>query len=128
MRTFVSLLFLLTTTAATSLAQVPPASKPELCILDIKAATALVGKHARISSAGSVYSTFNDSDSQSWPSTEMKKLGGRSGWKKYVPAAGDAGTIVHVFMSKGSKPQPIYLLKVADKYVPVACSGIEIMP
>ncbi|MBD1364490.1 hypothetical protein IDJ77_11780 [Mucilaginibacter sp. ZT4R22] len=99
-------------------------TKTDYCKIDSAAAFALIGKTAQIAHDGGVYSTLNDSESLKWPSAEMRKLGGRSGWKKYKPAKGDTGTIVHVFFDSGSTSKFIYLLKVKDKYVPVGCGYI----
>jgi len=100
------------------------ATKTDYCKIDSAAAYALIGKSAQIAHDGGVYSTLNDSESLKWPSAEMRKLGGRSGWRKYKPAKGDTGTIVHVFLDSGSTSKFIYLLKVKDKYVPVGCGYI----
>jgi hypothetical protein len=96
-------------------------NKTDYCNIDSASAFALVGKQAKIEKDGGVYSTLNDSETLKWPNAEMKKLGSRSGWKKYKPAKGDTGTIVHVFVDNGSTSKFIYLLQVKDKYVPVGC-------
>ncbi|MEO7212348.1 hypothetical protein [Mucilaginibacter sp.] len=100
------------------------ANKTEYCKIDSATAFGFIGKQTKIDKEGGVYSTLNDSESLKWPTAEMKKLAGRSGWKKYKPAKGDTGTIVHVFFDSGSTSKFIYLLQVKDKYVPVGCGYI----
>lgn len=104
----------------------PATDKNAYCNIDNAAALKLVGKHAKINVEGGVYSTLNDSESLKWPSAEIKALSGRSGWKKYKPAKGDAGTIVHVFIDNGSTSKYIYLLHIKGVYVPVACGYIAL--
>jgi hypothetical protein len=110
-------------------AQTPAQNISDYCKTDSAATFALIGKQAKIDKEGGVYSTLNLSESLQWPSAEMKKLGGKSGWKKYKPATGDTGTIVHIFVDNGSTSKFIYLLKIKEIYVPVGCACIaEAMP
>ncbi|TFF39308.1 hypothetical protein [Mucilaginibacter psychrotolerans] len=119
-------LFLLCCVTICKAQSAPATDKNAYCSIDNAAALKLIGKHAKISAEGGVYSTLNDSESLKWPSPEIKALSGRSGWKKYKPAKGDVGTIVHVFIDNVSTSKYIYLLQIKGIYVPVACGYIAL--
>merc|ERR1712138_330181 len=65
----------------------------------------------KITNAKKVFSTINEGSALSgWPSEEIKKAAGKSGWGEWVPEAGMEGEVVH---SWGAKR---HLLKVDGKY------------
>ena len=98
--------------------------KPDYCLTDTADAKNVIGRRAKIWHEGGIYPTLNMVEKFKWPSEEMKKRGGQSGWGTFKPGAGDTGTIVHIFPNKGNVDKYIYLLKVKDYYVPIACSYV----
>lgn len=94
--------------------------KPDYCSIGRSGAKSLIGRQAKIWHAGGVYSTLNEGNSFRGLPVEWKRRGGVNGWGSYWPKAGDTGTIVHIFMEKGTART--YLLRIGDNYVPIACS------
>ncbi|XP_071440736.1 pecanex-like protein 1 isoform X2 [Hetaerina americana] len=67
-----------------------------------------------------------------WPDERMRARGGRSHWRDWLPEKGMEGQVVHRWVpchrdpSKRSHVDRIILLvKVDDKYVPIAESGVQ---
>ena len=96
--------------------------KPNYCLKDSAKSKSVLGRQIKIWHEGGIYSTLNTTNKFKWPSKEIKSKGGKNGWKGYVPQAGDIGTVAQIFYDKGSSLKYIYLLKVKDNYVPVACN------
>ncbi len=85
-----------------------------------------VNRVAEITDAGHVYSGINQSDLISWPSAEMKKLGGEDGWGSFRPKNGDQGTIVAELRHWDTRGR-IYILKIGDYYVVIDYRGIKLL-
>jgi hypothetical protein len=96
--------------------------KPDFCSSDTFKNKKLIGQQAKIWHEGGVYSTLNLGNVFNGLPAEWKLKGGVNGWSNYTPKAGDIGTIIHIFTQKESVNKYIYLLKILDNYVPVACS------
>ncbi|WP_218155320.1 hypothetical protein [Chitinophaga sp. YR627] len=98
--------------------------KPDYCLKDSIDAKDVIGKLVKIWHEGGVYPTLNMMKEMKWPSEEIRKKGGQSGWGTFRPKAGDVGIVVDIFTEKSGVNKHIYLLKIEDNYVPVACSYI----
>lgn len=98
--------------------------KPDYCLKDTAGAKNVIGRQVKIWHEGGIYPTLSMVKKFKWPSEEMRKRGGQSGWGAFTPEAGDTGTIVHVFPNRGNVNKYIYLLKVKDYYVPIGCSYV----
>jgi hypothetical protein len=98
--------------------------KPDYCLTDSAEAISLIGRQVKIWHEGGVYSTLNTIKKFKWPSEDMKKRGGQSGWGIFKPQAGDTGIVVQIFPDKGSVNKYIYLLEIKDYYVPLGCSYV----
>ncbi|HVU58639.1 MAG TPA: hypothetical protein VHD83_26450 [Puia sp.] len=99
--------------------------QPDYCSYDPFKMKTFIGRRAKILHEGGVYSTLNETNTFKGLPEEWGRKGGQNGWNDYRPKAGDTGTIVHVFIEKGSNrrySRYIYLLKIGDNYVPVGCS------
>jgi hypothetical protein len=94
--------------------------KPDYCLKDSLNSKSIIGKQVKIWDAGGIYPTINQTNTLKFPTREMKQKSGKSGWGNYYPKEGDIGTVVHIFRSK-DKLRNIYLIKVGDNYVPIAC-------
>ena len=90
-------------------------------------------QRVRIIDRGQVYDTINLGrriDVQ-WPSELMREHGGRSYWKDWNPIEGMEGTVVHRWTPCHRDParrshvdRPIVLIKIDDKFVPIAEAGV----
>ncbi|XP_044731162.1 pecanex-like protein 1 isoform X2 [Chrysoperla carnea] len=67
-----------------------------------------------------------------WPDEKMRAHGGRSYWKDWLPEKGMEGTVVHRWIPNHKDPnrrshvdRTIILIKIDDKYVPIAESGVQ---
>ncbi|KZC13014.1 PREDICTED: pecanex-like protein 1 [Dufourea novaeangliae] len=67
-----------------------------------------------------------------WPDERMRQQGGRSGWKHWVPERGMEGCVVHCWSPNHRDPnrrshvdKVILLVKIDDKYVPIAEQGVR---
>lgn len=67
-----------------------------------------------------------------WPDDSMRQKGGKSHWKDWVPEKGMEGPVVHRWLPCHKDPgrrshvdRTIILVKIDDKYVPIAESGIQ---
>lgn len=96
-------------------------TRTDFCAIKDGEIKSIVDKQAKIWHTGGIYSDLNKNDKYKWPSEESKRKGGVSGWGSYYPKEGDKGTIVAIFSAKGNVYPYIYLLKVADCYVPINC-------
>jgi hypothetical protein len=87
---------------------------------------------AVITDAGGVYSYLNQIEQskwpkyglESWPSSEVRRLGGKDAWGDWHPKQGDEGVIVHVTRHQNGKR--IYILKIGRYYVPIGHNGVRI--
>jgi hypothetical protein len=98
--------------------------KPDYCLKDSADAINLIGRQVKIWHEGGVYSTLNTIKKFKWPSEDVKKRGGQSGWGTFKPQAGDTGIIVQIYPDNGNVNKYIYLLKIRDYYVPLGCSYV----
>ncbi|KAK6621304.1 hypothetical protein RUM43_011610 [Polyplax serrata] len=67
-----------------------------------------------------------------WPDEGMRLKGGRSYWKDWLPDTGMEGQVVHRWVPNHRDPakrsnvdKTILLVKVEDKYVPIAEAGVQ---
>ena len=67
-----------------------------------------------------------------WPDEQWRAQGGRSSWKDWVPEIGMEGVVVHRWVPFHREPQKrshvdktILLVKIDDKFVPIAENGIQ---
>lgn len=97
------------------------AEKPDYCTEDTLQAATLIGRKVKIWSEAGVYPVPDLDTNITWPSEEIKVKASQSDWGSYRPAAGDTGIIVHVFPPKSKQSGSVYLLRIGDNYVPVAC-------
>ncbi len=118
---FLALLILTTKTHSQVLINYVKIEKPNYCSNDTFKTKSLIGRQAKIWHEGGVYSTLNLGNSFKGLPADWKVKGGENGWGNYKPKAGDTGTIVHVFINKGSNNKYIYLLKIGNNYVPIGC-------
>lgn len=98
--------------------------QPNYCLKDSVRSKSIKGRHVKIWDHGGVYNTINTTKLLKWPSKEIKAKSGVNAWGAYSPTSGDTGTVVHIFYHKGNKPKGIYLIKVRENYVPIACNRI----
>ncbi|XP_046384119.1 pecanex-like protein 1 isoform X2 [Ischnura elegans] len=105
----------------------PPASEPV-------AEKEPVYQRVRIVDVNQVYDAINLGRriDVAWPDERMRARGGRSHWRDWLPEKGMEGQVVHRWVpchrdpSKRSHVDRIILLvKVDDKYVPIAESGVQ---
>ncbi|XP_018322376.1 pecanex-like protein 1 isoform X2 [Agrilus planipennis] len=68
----------------------------------------------------------------SWPDENMRAKGGRSHWRDWLPETGMEGQVVHRWSPCHWDPsrrshvdRTILLVKIDDKYVPIAESGVQ---
>ena len=54
----------------------------------------LLNRMAEIIDLSPVYSGINESHFLTWPSPDMKKLGGSAAWSSFAPKNGDRGIVV----------------------------------
>jgi hypothetical protein len=84
----------------------------------------LVGTFAKIKHEGGIYEDLHKLKDFHFPTKEMRKRGGKSGWGKCKPQKGDIGKIVYAtanaYDAVGSA-NVIYIIQIKDIYVPVAC-------
>lgn len=69
-----------------------------------------------------------------WPDERMRQQGGRSGWLHWVPERGMTGMVVHRWIPNHHDPnrrshvdKVILLVKIGDKYVPIAETGVRVI-
>jgi len=79
----------------------------------------LIGRTFKILHYGGVRPGFNESKTYPWPSEEMRKKSGESGWEDFKPATGDTGRLVDVYYEDG---MPVYILSIKGYYVAISCS------
>ncbi|KAK0163469.1 hypothetical protein PV327_007144 [Microctonus hyperodae] len=67
-----------------------------------------------------------------WPDERMRQQGGRTGWQHWVPERGMEGCVVHRWLPNHRDPnrrshvdKVILLVKIDDKYVPIAEQGVR---
>ena len=67
-----------------------------------------------------------------WPDEKMRQQGGRTGWQHWIPERGMEGCVVHRWLPNHRDPnrrshvdKVILLVKVDDKYVPIAEPGVR---
>ncbi|XP_023722503.1 pecanex-like protein 1 isoform X5 [Cryptotermes secundus] len=67
-----------------------------------------------------------------WPDEKMRARGGRSSWRDWLPEKGMEGQVVHRWVPSHRDPncrshvdRTILLVKIDDKYVPIAESGTQ---
>jgi hypothetical protein len=67
-----------------------------------------------------------------WPDERMRARGGRSHWRDWLPERGMEGQVVHRWVPSHRDPncrshvdRTILLVKIEDKYVPIAESGTQ---
>ncbi|XP_034952503.1 pecanex-like protein 1 isoform X2 [Chelonus insularis] len=67
-----------------------------------------------------------------WPDEKMRQQGGRTGWQHWVPERGMEGCVVHRWFPNHRDPnrrshvdKVILLVKIDDKYVPIAEQGVR---
>ncbi|KAF5282134.1 hypothetical protein FQR65_LT02831 [Abscondita terminalis] len=67
-----------------------------------------------------------------WPDENMRSKGGRSHWRDWLPETGMEGQVVHRWSPCHRDPnrrshvdRTILLVKIDDKYVPIAESGVQ---
>jgi hypothetical protein len=95
--------------------------KPDYCSKDSLESKSIIGRQVKIWGTGGVYSSLNNAKGFKFPTKEIKRKSGTSGWGSYYPKAGDLGTIVSVFRHTTQKTTWIYLIQVDDNYVPIWC-------
>lgn len=86
-----------------------------------------IGKRYRIIDVGNIYDLINQTDCLQWPSDEMRRLGGSSGWDSYYPANGEIGTLVHVTRHCDTR-ESILVLQIGPYYVPLKQTAAEQVP
>jgi hypothetical protein len=124
-RIFFSILILLTTpfvTYSQVLYSYVKTEKPSYCLKDSLYSNSIIGRKVKIWHDGGIYSTINTTSILKWPSEEIKSKSGKSGWKEFIPKAGDTGTVVYIFYDKKSRRDNIYLIKIRENYVPIGCN------
>lgn len=125
MRLFSLTLILLTIVCnvrSQTLVSVIPSEKTDFC--DSTKGKSLVGTYAKIWHNGGIYEDLNMVKDFNFPSKEMRKKGGISGWGKYYPQNGDIGQIVYTTeytVNAVGSAKTIYILQIKDKYVPIGC-------
>lgn len=71
-----------------------------------------------------MFDLINSTDCIPWPSEEVKKLGGKSGWAGWQPHDGDRGVAIarskHCFQDVN-----VVYVKIDGYYVAIGESGIE---
>lgn len=93
-----------------------------------------VMQRVRIVDPGQVYDAINLGrriDVQ-WPDETMRQKGGKSHWQDWLPEKGMEGPVVHRWVPCHKDPgrrshvdRTIILVKIEDKYVPIAESGLQ---
>jgi len=70
-----------------------------------------------------------------WPMADWQAKGGRSAWKDWIPLEGMEGQVVHRWTPSNPLPlhrshidRTILLLKLDDKFVPIAESAVQFLP
>ena len=90
--------------------------------------------YSKIIDANQVYDTLNLGRRIDvvWPNEMMQSRGGRGYWGNWVPIEGMEGPVVHTWTPQHPDPRlrshvdrTILLVKIEDKFVPVAQSGTQ---
>ncbi|MFN8776901.1 MAG: hypothetical protein ACK5XV_09050 [Flavobacteriales bacterium] len=125
MRLFLLTLVLLTipcNVSSQTLGSVIPSEKTNFC--DSTKGQNLIGTSAKIWHNGGIYEDLNKVKDFYFPTKEMRKKGGISGWRKFYPQNGDIGKIVYATEyteNAVGSAKIIYILQIKDKYVPIGC-------
>lgn len=125
MRLTILTIFLLLITCkvkSQTLVSVIPYEKTNFC--DSTKGKLLFGTFAKIWHNGGIYEDLNKIKTFYFPTKEMRKKGGKSGWGKFYPQNGDIGQIVYAteYDEKAvGSAKIIYILQIKDNYVPISC-------
>jgi hypothetical protein len=83
-------------------------------------------QRARITNAGSLYSTINSTDCLTWPDAQLRARAGAEAWGADYPANGDEGVVVWT-TKHCSSDLTVYVLETRGRYVPINATGVELL-
>lgn len=83
-------------------------------------------RKAQITDIGQIYELINTTECLTWPTPEMKKMGGKNSWGKFYPKKGDTGMIIKE-MQHCHLEDNVFIVELEQYYVPINSVGVKIM-
>lgn len=80
-------------------------------------------RKVKIIDAGQIYDALNTTDCVKWPTPEVKRKSGTSGWGGYDPGAGEIGEVIAELPHCDGKTR-VVLVAIGEHVVPVTSKGV----